>query len=98
MSFYHRQHYEGIVEGLDALKKRSISFKLIAESQLTSQWDGLDYLLYSPTGLSTQGKRKLQGFCAAGGTVVSTGALLGLPYEMGLMDWLITPLNLTACD
>jgi hypothetical protein len=90
MSFYQAHHYEGLEEGLAALQKRALPFKLIAESQLTSQWDGLDYLLYTPSGLSTQGKRKLQGFCAAGGTAVSTGALLGLPYEMSLADWLKT--------
>jgi hypothetical protein len=88
MHYYHAHHYQGLEEGILALKKKSISFKLIAECQLTSQWDGLDYLLYSPTGLSMQGKRKLQGFCAAGGTVVSTGDLLGLPYELSLKDWL----------
>lgn len=88
MHFYQLQNYQGLEEGIFALQKKSISFKLIAESHLTSQWDGLDYLLYSPSGLSGQGKRKLQGFCAAGGTVISTGHLLGLPYEMNLKDWL----------
>jgi hypothetical protein len=88
MHFYHPQHYQGLEEGILALQKESIAFKLIAESHLTAQWDGLDYLLYSPTGLSTQGKRKLQGFCAAGGTVISTGNLLGLPNELGLKNWL----------
>lgn len=89
MHFYHLRHYQGLEEGIVALQKKSISFKLIAECHLTSQWDGLDYLLYSPAGLSIQGKRKLQGFCAAGGTVVSTGPLLGLPYEIGLSDWMM---------
>lgn len=88
LTFYHSQHYQGFEEGLHALQKLSIPFKLIPETHLTSQWDGLDFLLYTPSGLSIQGKRKLQGFCAAGGTVVSTGTLLGLPYEMGLLDWL----------
>lgn len=88
MHFYQFQHYEGLDEGILTLKQRSIAFKLIAENHLTSQWDGLDYLLYSPAGLTVQGKRKLQGFCAAGGTVVSTGKLLGLPHELSLKDWL----------
>jgi hypothetical protein len=90
MSFYHWHHDQEFEEGLHVLQKHSIPFKLIAESHLTSQWDGLDYLLYQPLGLSVQGKRKLQGFCAAGGTVVSTGNLLGFPYEISLIDWLRT--------
>jgi hypothetical protein len=88
LNFYHSRHYRGLEEGLQALDKLSLPFKIIAESQLTSSWDGLDYILYAPSGLSTQGKRKLQGFCAAGGTVVSTGDLLGLSHEIGLGDWL----------
>lgn len=90
MNFYQARHYEGLEEGLQLLQKHSIPFKLISENHLTSQWDGLDYLLYSPNGLSMQGKRKLQGFCAAGGTVVSTGALLGFAYEINLSDWLLS--------
>lgn len=86
--FYHAQHYDGLEEGILALQKKSIPFKLIAESQLTAQWDGLDYLLFNPSGLTMQGKRKLQGFCAAGGTAVSTSHLIGLSYEVNLQDWL----------
>ncbi len=87
MQFYHASHYQGLEEAIRALQKKSIPFRLIAEYQLTSQWDGLDDLLYCPAGLSIQGKRKLQGFCAAGGTVVSTGDCLGLPYEINLKEW-----------
>lgn len=88
MHFYHVQHYNGLEEGISALHQKSIPFKLIAESHLTAQWDGLDYLLFSPNGLTSQGKRKLQGFCAAGGTAVSTAHLIGLPDEISLIDWL----------
>lgn len=82
--------YQGLEEGIRILQERSIPYKLIAESQLTSQWDGLDYLLYTPSGLTLEGKRKLQGFCAAGGVAVSTGELLGLPDEISVSVWLST--------
>lgn len=88
MHFYQRQPYQDLEIGIRALQKKSISFKLIPECHLTSQWDGLDYLLYSPNGLSSQGKRKLQGFCAAGGTAISMGDLLGLTQELKLTDWI----------
>lgn len=81
-------HYHGFEEAILSLQQRSIPFKLIAESQLTAQWDQLDYLLFSPNGLSIQGKRKLQGFCAAGGTAISTDYLIGLPNELNLKEWL----------
>lgn len=88
LGFYHSSHYQGFEEGIKCLKERHLDFKLIAEHQLTSQWDELDYLLYTPAGLSSQGRRKLQGFCAAGGTVISTGDyLLGFPHEMSLAQW-----------
>lgn len=87
MSFNRAFHYQGFEEALSALQGRSVPYKLIGENVLTSQWDGLDYLLYSPTGLSNEGKRKLQGFCAAGGTAVSTGNLIGLPQELTMNSW-----------
>ncbi len=86
--FYLSHHYSGLEEAISALNQRHLSFKLIAENQLTSQWDGLDTLIYSPGGLSSQGKRKLQGFCAAGGIVVSTGIVGELPNEISFKEWL----------
>lgn len=44
--------------------------KLIPEEVLTLAWDGLNELFYSPKALSLQGKRKLQGFLAAGGNAI----------------------------
>jgi hypothetical protein len=79
MQFVLQSHYAGIEEALHFLQ--SIPHKLIGEDQLTSEWDGLDYLIFTPEGLTSEGKRKLQGFCAAGGTAVSTGHLIGLPQE-----------------
>lgn len=87
MNFNRAFHYQGFEEALAELQRLSIQYNLIAENVLTSRWDGLDYLLYSPAGLSSEGKRKLQGFCAAGGTTVSTGNLIGLPQELTLRSW-----------
>lgn len=55
---------------IDELVNKKITFRLIAESHLTTQWDGLDQLIYLPEGLSAQGQRKLNGFRAAGGEVI----------------------------
>ncbi len=30
---------------------------------------------------------KLQGFCAAGGTIISLGKVMGLPYEILFGEW-----------
>lgn len=87
MSFNRATHYEGFEQALIELEKAKLPYKLIPEHALTANWDGLDYLLYSPTGLSPQGKRKLQGFCAAGGTVISTGRLLGFSQELSFSEW-----------
>lgn len=45
------------------------SAKLIPEERLTASWEGLQLLLYSEKCLSNQGRRKIQGFIAAGGEV-----------------------------
>lgn len=74
------------------LHENGIPYKIIPEANLITEWDGLDYLIFSPSGLSAQGKRKLQGFCAAGGIAVSTGQMLELTNEINfqaLLDKLI---------
>lgn len=82
----HPEPYLKLEQAIDILKKKNIPFKFIPESHLTAEWDGLDYLIYSPAGLSPQGKRKFQGFCAAGGTAISTDHLMGFSQEMTLHD------------
>lgn len=62
-------------------------FRVIPESLLTERWDGIDAIYVLSEALSPQGKRKLQGFCAAGGTVVTEGPLLNLPQEVPASSW-----------
>ncbi len=54
-----------------AILELTTSYRIIPEEKLTEQWDGLDTLLVDSQKISTQGKRKLLGFIAAGGTVES---------------------------
>lgn len=77
-------YYRGIEKALEFFIFNNILFKIIPEAHLITNWDGLDYLVFVPAGLSSQGKRKLQGFCAAGGTGVALGDKLGLALEI---DW-----------
>jgi len=91
MHYYLPKHWKNIDQILNHLIQADMPFKLISENQLITQWDGLDFLFYNPEGLSPQGKRKLLGFCAAGGEVISLGELLGLPYEKSLSTWLEEP-------
>ena len=44
--------------------------RVVQEAYLADQWEGLDRLLVLTDSLSTQGKRMLKGFEAAGGEVV----------------------------
>jgi hypothetical protein len=82
MDMYRAENFAGLQQALEVLLQQGIPFKIIAENHLISCWDGLDDLIYVPTGLSSQGKRKLQGFCAAGGTVVTVSHPLGLSHEI----------------
>ena len=69
------------------LEKNNSPYKLLPENTLIQEWDGLDYIFFDPSTLSLQGKRNLQGFCAAGGTVISLGDKVGLPQEIGFHDF-----------
>ena len=55
---------------------------MIEELFLTESWEGVDRLYVLSEATTSQGKRKLLGFCAAGGTVIVEGESLGLPNEV----------------
>lgn len=78
---------EGLSDAVMCLKEKKIPFKIIPESNLIAEWDELDYLFVCTNGLGPQGLRKLQGFCAAGGTVIAIGELLHLPFETAFNEW-----------
>ena len=55
----------------EKLLKQGTKVRVIEEAYLTAEWDGLDILYIDPPCLSREGKRKVQGFQAAGGEVIS---------------------------
>ncbi len=57
-------------------------YRVIEESFLTESWEGVDRLYVLSEAMSVQGKRKLMGFCAAGGLVIVEGEPLGLANEV----------------
>lgn len=81
--------YRGLKDVLEQLQSRNKTYRVVAENQLTTEWDGLDYLIVVPTSLSAQGLRKLHGFCAAGGTVVSLEGPLGVAQEISLDEFFL---------
>ena len=85
---YRQSHWKGIDRALTVLEEYAIPYKIIGEGQLLTNWDGLDHIIYSPVALTPQGRRQLMGFCAADGTVVSLGELLGFPHEESFDQWI----------
>lgn len=84
------KQYPGLENPLNHLLAEKIPFKIISESHLTTEWDGLDYLICVPTDLSAEGMRKLQGFCAAGGHVVSLGGKANFDNEIDWDKWIVS--------
>ena len=77
-----------ILHKLDCLFDRLLSpFRVIPEPFLTELWEGVDFLYVFSEALSPQGKRKLLGFCAAGGTVIVEGDRIGLPQEISAKEF-----------
>jgi hypothetical protein len=87
MSLRYPSDFENLDEVLGILQEASVPFRIIPESLLTTEWEGLDSLLVVSRSVSTQGRRKLLGFCAAGGLVVTLGGSLGLPQECSFEGW-----------
>jgi hypothetical protein len=69
------------------LSRFDIPFRVVEEDLLHECWDGIDDLIVLSSALSLQGMRKLHGFLAAGGRVVSIGPSIGLSNEISLSDF-----------
>lgn len=59
----------------ETLLNQGINLRVIPESLLNAEWDGLDFLYVDYALVSKEGIRKIRGFEAAGGEVID----LGLP-------------------
>lgn len=60
----------GIAQALEEAVKKKIPFRILSETYLTSEWEGLDEIVVG--SVSAEGQRKLQGFIAAGGVVLQS--------------------------
>jgi hypothetical protein len=60
---------------MEKLRREKTPFRVIPESLVTLEWDGLDQLYYSE--VSSEGKRMLQGFVAAGGIPINVNFVHG---------------------
>lgn len=67
-SYYPESHRQ-LEIAIQQLRLKGFPYRCIAEEALITCIEGLDELYVAPLGLSAQGKRKLQGFIAAGGQV-----------------------------
>lgn len=79
---------QGLHEAMQKLQDTKQPFKIIPETFLITEWDELNVLIVTPQGVSSEGRRKLLGFCAAGGLIVTLDNLLmNLPNEVLFSEW-----------
>lgn len=74
-------------EVFNHLQKENIPFRILFESSVHEEWGELEKIIVASSSVSSHGKRKLQGFCAAGGTVVTRGEVLDLMEEISWEDF-----------
>lgn len=67
---------------IQQLKNGSVPFRMIPEALMTTEWHGLDHIIVDADTVDPLGLRRLMGFCAAGGTIVTLGEELGVPVEV----------------
>lgn len=82
-----KQDYEEMEEVFAYLIENNISYRLIPESMLITEWDLVDYLFVLSKHVKTAGKRMFQGFIAAGGTIVTLGTPLHLNNEISFSEF-----------
>lgn len=71
MSTFKPSQHRELRQQMEALYNQLTPFRVIPESELSREWEGLDQLIVSTHTINTTLKRKLLGFCAAGGRVIS---------------------------
>lgn len=64
----------------------STPFRVIPEKLLVHEWEGVDRLIVCSQGVTERGRRKLYGFAAAGGEILTVGKKLGVPGEIKIPD------------
>lgn len=69
------------------LEQRHCPYRVIPMASLHEQWHQLDEIVVVAPRLTLRQKRQLEGFCAAGGTVVRAGAPVGLAHEIEFSKW-----------
>ncbi|MBM3197811.1 MAG: hypothetical protein FJZ58_00960 [Chlamydiae bacterium] len=71
-------HFHQIDEILEKLSHSGRSYRIVEERYLHESWDGIDDLIVCSELLEEEGLRKVKGFLAAGGRVITEGDLLAL--------------------
>jgi hypothetical protein len=69
-SYFDAKTHAQLDELLSELISKNEPFRLIPEEKLTEEWNGLDTLIALSHTISSQGRRKLSGFAAAGGEII----------------------------
>lgn len=69
--------FTGLSEIMASLKE----YRVISEPFLVAEWEGLNELYVSSSSITPGAYRKLLGFNAAGGLVITSGSPLNLPLE-----------------
>lgn len=64
-----------------SLRELKQPFRIIPEEFFLLEWSELDYVIVDSATVDLQQKRKLQGFAAAGGVIITLGERLGLSGE-----------------
>lgn len=52
---------------IEKLEQKKVPFRVIHEEEITTHWEGVDTMMIFEEGLSSQSRRKIAGFLAAGG-------------------------------
>lgn len=85
------ENYENLISNflekvIFYLIDKKYCFRIVSEANLTAEWDGLDTLIVDLSSISSLGLRKLQGFYAAGGEIISNIFIPSLPTR-DFNDW-----------
>src|SRR3990167_7928590 len=74
-------------ETFEELARLNIPFRIVNENLLHECWDGIDDLIVLKNYIGVEGVRKLKGFLAAGGRLISIGSSFDFENEVLFSEW-----------
>lgn len=79
--------WQALAKASQILEKLRLAYRIVPVSSLREHWQELDFVIATFETEGSLGRRQLEGFCAAGGTVLNVQEPMRLELELPFWSW-----------